>query len=70
LIAGAIARRLPGSRLEPIGGAFLNILGGDVVPFARDDRSHVLEAMIEEDRTLRDSGFSHFAFALWQKPEA
>jgi hypothetical protein len=68
LIAEAIARRLPGAVLEPIGGTFLNMLGGDVVPFVRGDDHPVMGAMLAEDRQLRDEGSSHFAFALWQKP--
>jgi SAM-dependent methyltransferase len=66
-IPAAIARHLPGAPLEPIGGTFLNMLGGVVVPLSRGEDGPMVEALIAEDRKLRDAGGYHFAFALWQK---
>lgn len=68
LIPTAVARHLPGAELAPLGGAMLNILGGQVVPFAADDEDPVLKAFVDEDRKLTREGHSHFAFTLWQKP--
>ena len=69
-IVEAVARRLPGSRLEPIGGTFLNMLGGQVVPLSRGADNEIVLAMIAEDGQLREEGSFHFAFVLWQKPGA
>jgi len=65
-IEAAIHQQLPGAEIEHIGGAFLNMLGGAVVPLC-DDESPVLKAMLEEDDQLRREGCSHFAFTLWRK---
>jgi SAM-dependent methyltransferase len=70
LIATALERRLPGARLEPIGGLLLNQLGGVVIPLSRGQDNEMVAAMIAEDRELRDRGIFHFAFVLWRKPEA
>jgi len=69
LIADAISARLPGATLEPIGGTFLNMLGGAVIPFTRAEDNEIVHALIAEDRELRGDGSYHFAFALWQKPD-
>jgi SAM-dependent methyltransferase len=67
LIAEAVKRRLPGAELTPIGGTLLNMLGGTVVPFAKNDDAPVVTALTQEDAKLKNEGYSHFAFALWQK---
>ena len=69
VIAAAIARHLPGAELAPIGGTMLNMLGGTVVPFAKDENNPVLKAFVDEDAKFRSEGYSHFAFTLWQKPQ-
>jgi SAM-dependent methyltransferase len=68
MIPEAIKRNLPGAELEPIGGTFLNMLGGRVAPLGED--SSQIDALIREDGEMKERGFHHFAFAIWQKAEA
>jgi len=65
-IEQAVERRLPGLRLQGIGGTFLNILGGVVVPAAADDHP-AIDSLLAEDAKLREEGSSHFAFGIWEK---
>jgi SAM-dependent methyltransferase len=68
-IAEAVARHMPGADLASIGGAMLNMLGPVIVPFAKDEDDPVLRAFLDEDAKFKAEGYSHFAFALWRKPE-
>lgn len=69
LIAEAVARHMPGANLAPIGGAMLNMLGPVIVPFAKDEDDPILRAFLDEDAKFKAEGRSHFAFALWRKPD-
>lgn len=64
LILAAAQRHLPGVKFEPVGGTFLNILGGVVVPLVTED-SPVIDEMLAADRQLLKEGSAHFTFAIW-----
>lgn len=62
----AVRTILPGAVMKPIGGVFLNMLGGRVAPHGDD--SGLMEPFLAEDAQATANGLYHFAFALWQKP--